>query len=164
EMMGRLSVAAQAEATPLREILTGRLVLSDDPTHRRVRSLMPLAFTPRRVEMLRPEFEAVADELIDRMQAAGRADPIVDYPDRLTQTELFSNVVGMLNASHETTTNLIGNTVLALQRNPDQWRRLTTEPALMPSAIEEGLRYDSPVQMLMRRASEDILVDTVTVP
>jgi cytochrome P450 len=61
ELMGRLPVGEQAEASPLREILTGRLVLSDNPAHHRIRSLMQLAFTPRRVELLRPAIQKIVD-------------------------------------------------------------------------------------------------------
>jgi cytochrome P450 len=83
--------------------------------------------------------------------------------ERLTEAELVSNVVGLINASHETTTNLIGNTVLALLRHPDQWQALVARPALVPTAVEEGLRYESPVQMVSRHALEDIPLGAVTV-
>src|SRR6185295_12192110 len=63
EVMARLPPAEQAEAAPLREILTNRLVFTDNPTHHRVRSLMQLAFTPRRVELLRPTIQTIANEL-----------------------------------------------------------------------------------------------------
>jgi cytochrome P450 len=248
ELMGRLSPPEQADATPLREVLTNRLVFTDDPAHHRLRGLMQLAFTPRRVERMRPTIRAIADELIDDIRATGRADLTADFADplparvtadllglppgdrtrlkgwtddiyaflafspvpigerarrgtasavqlrayladlfadrrrqpgddllsgmlaveeqgdRLSQTELFSNVVGLINASHETTTNLIGNTVLALLRHPDQWRQVTANPGLVPAAVEEGLRYDSPIQMVPRRAAEDVTVGGVTVP
>ena len=72
-------------------------------------------------------------------------------------------MVGLVNASHETTTNLIGNTILALLRNPDQWQKLRAEPRLVPNAVEEGLRYESPVQMLGREAAEDVAVGGIPV-
>jgi len=83
--------------------------------------------------------------------------------DRLSETELFSNVVGLVNASHETTTNLIGNTVLSLLRNRDQWQKLIADARLVPSAVEEGLRYESPVQMLGRYPAEDVRVGGIPV-
>jgi cytochrome P450 len=76
--------------------------------------------------------------------------------DRLTEPELYSNAILLLNAGHETTTNLIGNGTLALLKNPDQWRRLLADPALVEGAVEELLRYDSPVQFTTRIALEDV--------
>ena len=75
--------------------------------------------------------------------------------DRLSEAELISNAMLLLNAGHETTTNLIGNGVLALLRNPGELGRLRRDPSLLPAAIEELLRYDSPVQMTARRARVD---------
>lgn len=76
--------------------------------------------------------------------------------DRLTHAELVSTVVTLFIAGHETTTNLIGNGILALLRNPDQWRLLCEQPALAESAVDELLRYDTPVQRGWRIATEDI--------
>jgi cytochrome P450 len=76
--------------------------------------------------------------------------------DRLTEPELYSNAVLLLNAGHETTTNLIGNGTLALLRHPDQWEKLRSVPGLVEGAVEELLRYDSPVQFTSRTALEDV--------
>ena len=76
--------------------------------------------------------------------------------DRLTQYELFGTVSLLLAAGNETTTNLIGNGLLALLRNPEQLERLRAEPDLMDSAVEELLRYDSPVQFTARIPTEDL--------
>ena len=62
----------------------------------------------------------------------------------------------LLIAGNETTTNLIGNGLLALLRHPDQLRALRDDPSLMPSAIEELLRYDGPVQLDGRTAMEEM--------
>lgn len=72
--------------------------------------------------------------------------------NRLTEAELLSNTVLLLIAGHETTTNLIGNGILALLRNPEQMDALKQNPDLMPGAVLEFLRYDSPVQMVRRIA------------
>jgi hypothetical protein len=78
--------------------------------------------------------------------------------DRLTETELFANCVLLMIAGHETTTNLIGNGVLALLRNPDQEEALRMKPELIVTAVEELLRYDSPVQKMGRIALTDISI------
>ena len=76
--------------------------------------------------------------------------------DKLSEIELYANAILLLAAGHETTTNLIGNGMLALLRNPEQLRKLRDDPSLMPAAIEELLRYDSPVQWTARIVSEDL--------
>jgi cytochrome P450 len=76
--------------------------------------------------------------------------------DALTPDELLATCVILLFAGHETTTNLIGNGLLALLRHPEQLCRLRDEPELMEPAIEELLRYDSPAQMTTRLASDDL--------
>jgi cytochrome P450 len=73
---------------------------------------------------------------------------------RLDERELLHNCIFLLNAGHETTTNLIGNGIDALLRWPDQMRRLRDDPGLIPSAIEEMLRYESPLQLNNRMLTE----------
>jgi cytochrome P450 len=65
-------------------------------------------------------------------------------------------------AGHETTVNLIGNGSLALLRNPSELERIRDRPALLPNAVEELLRYDSPVQRSGRTILEDVKLDGVT--
>ena len=78
--------------------------------------------------------------------------------DRLNAEELLANAVLLLAAGHETTTNLIGNGMLALLQNPAQWEKLKSDPSLLPGAVEELLRYDSPVQIAVRYAGSDIKI------
>jgi cytochrome P450 len=83
---------------------------------------------------------------------------------RLSEEEVFANIWLLLAAGHETTRNLIGNGLLALHRNPAQLQRLKDQPELMPNAVEELLRYDSPVQLGGRTALEEVDVGGMTVP
>jgi len=76
--------------------------------------------------------------------------------DRLSEHELIANCVLLMLAGHETTTNLVGNGMLALLRNPDQKDALTREPGAIVVAVEELLRYDSPVQKMARIAKRDM--------
>ena len=85
-----------------------------------------------------------ADDLISALIAAR------DESDALSENELLAFVVLLLLAGNETTTNLIGNGLLALCRNPEQQHRLRENRELIPKAIEEMLRYDPPVQMTLR--------------
>ena len=76
--------------------------------------------------------------------------------DRLTHEELLSTLMLLLVAGNETTRNLIGNGMLALLKNPAQLQRLRDRPELLDSAINELLRYDSPVQIDSRNAIDDV--------
>ena len=80
----------------------------------------------------------------------------VEEGERLTQEELIANVTILLSAGHETTSNLIGNGLLALLRNPDQMQMLRDHPRLVAPAVEEMMRYDNPVQIAYRSAAEDV--------
>ena len=103
-------------------------------------------------------FEAIAEER--------RRDPKDDLVsalvtaevdgERLERDDLLVNLLLILVAGNETTRNLIGNGSLTLLRNPDQLQRLRDDPSLLPSAIDELLRFDSPVQLDSRIARESI--------
>jgi len=94
--------------------------------------------------------ENPGDDLTTAILAAREAD------DRLTDDEAVANISLLFGAGHETTANLIGNGVLALHRNPAELARLKADPSLIPNAVEELLRYDSPVQLTGRNALEDL--------
>jgi cytochrome P450 len=222
----------QRAASPLGHVHT--VLNSDPPAHTRLRSLVNRAFTPRTVEALRSQIEAVTADLLtaipagrpfdlmtafaqplpviviahllgipagDRarfkrwsddiaattrpmapqaaIDAARRAtteliaylEPVVarlrarpeedllsalvqaeEAGDRLSHDELLAFAILLLVAGHETTTNLIGNAVHAFARHPAQLDALRARPDLLPQAIEEVLRFDSPVQALIRFA------------
>ncbi|GAA3734099.1 cytochrome P450 [Salinactinospora qingdaonensis] len=217
------------------------LLFLDGEPHTRLRSLVSRAFTPRRVEALRPRLQGFVDELLDDVQeevgaegevdligtfafrlpvmvigelvgvpredwemlrtqtraasaglemfaspevlkssdaalaemeeyftelvAQRREDPRDDLisalgqielnGDRLSVPELISVVVLLFGAGFQTMTDLIGLGTLALHRHPDQMTRLRNDMSLLGSAVEELLRYDSPVHVLGRAAFED---------
>lgn len=79
-----------------------------------------------------------------------------DNGERLTEKELLHNCIFLLNAGHETTTNLIGNGLVALHRNPDQKQRLIDNPDLIKTAVEEILRYESSNQLGNRMTTERV--------
>ena len=82
-----------------------------------------------------------------------------DGGDRLSERETLNMLRLLLVGGNETTTNLIGNGVLALLRNPGELQRLREEPSLIPAAVEELLRFDSPVQADVRRVLTDCEVN-----
>src|SRR5437762_7143710 len=100
-------------------------------------------------------------EAIRRLKAEPRAGLINSFMtaeldgDRLTEDEIIANCIVTMVGGQETTTNLIGNGVLSLVRHPQQLRRLRKDLSLIPSAVEELLRYESPSQHTARICPED---------
>ena len=224
------------ERPQLMDMVNNHLLTKDGEDHRRLRALVSRVFTPRMVAGLRPRIEAIAGELLDRVQdqkemdlveayafplpitviaemlgipAKDRAkfrewsDAFVTAPftsnddeafmqsamgfvgylgqifeerrlnpqndlisallqaeeagDRLSTQELFSMVVLLIIAGHETTVTLIGNATVAMLTHPEVLERLRKHPEEMPEAVEEFLRYESPVQRSIARwVTEDI--------
>jgi cytochrome P450 len=133
---------------------------------RRARALEP-TITPREIQ----EANRAAYELDDYFRGviqARRCEPRDDListlvateeaGDKLTQAELLVMLRLLLIAGNETTTNLIGNGMLALLRYPDQLQKLREHPDLMDMAVEEMLRYDTTVQLDSRTALEDVAI------
>ena len=87
-----------------------------------------------------------------------------DSGDGLTELEILHNSIFMLNAGHDTTASLIANGVDLLFRFPEERARLQAEPGLMKTAVEEMLRYESPLQIGNRRAVEDVVVGGERLP
>jgi cytochrome P450 len=102
--------------------------------------------------------EHPADDLLSGLLAAE------DAGDRLSEVELLDQVILLYIAGHETTVNLIGNATLALLRHPGQLAQLRSDPELDAGAVEELLRYDSPVQFSRRITTADLDVDGTTIP
>jgi len=99
-----------------------------------------------------------ADDLLTGLLAAE------EEGDRLSEIELLDQVILLYIAGHETTVNLIGNATLALLGHADQLAQLRADPELDAGAIEELLRYDSPVQFSRRITTADLDVDGTTIP
>jgi cytochrome P450 len=98
------------------------------------------------------------DDLVSHLVSVRDADG-----DRLTEDELVTTCILLLNAGHEATVNVTGNGTLALLRNPDQLQRLRDDRSLLPAAIEELMRFDSPLQLFERTATEDVEIGGITV-
>jgi hypothetical protein len=206
----------------------------DPPLHDRLRALVSLAFTPKRVREMEPRVRSIARELLAPLLESGRGDLLAEYarhipsrvigemigipgeriPDflhwteamvelpqgqtqsqaiqspaasiyaefarllderrrqrqgdlisalvdaelegrKLTQEELLGLCFVLVVAGNDTTTNLIANGAVLLAEHPDQRRLLAEAPTLLPDAIEEMLRYESPAQALPRRLTRD---------
>ncbi len=109
--------------------------------------------------LIRERRKAPADDLLSRLIEAH------EEGDRLSADELLAMSFLLLVAGHETTVNLIGNGALALLDHPEQLLRLRQDPSLIPSAVEEMLRYAGPLQMATERyATAAIEVAGVTIP
>ena len=87
-----------------------------------------------------------------------------DGETALTDREVVQFVLLLLVAGNETTTNLIGNVVNALLDHPEQAERVAADPTLVPALVEEGLRYDTPVQVVFRTTTEDVELRGVRIP
>ncbi len=212
------------------QMVNNHLLTKDGEDHRRLRSLVTQAFTPRRISNMRPLIQSIADGLLDQVEKNGQMDlvdayafplpitviaallgipaedrntfrawsdifvrPAIDEEsqarfmqmamafvaylsnlfkerqkdpkddlisallqaeeagDRLSTEELFSMVVLLIVAGHETTVTLIGNASVALLTHPETTERLRQHPEQMPQALEEFLRYDPPVDRAITR-------------
>ncbi len=235
--LSALTGAADARGRERLASMSETMLFADPPEHGRLRGLVSRAFTPRRIEALRPAIERLIDPLLDDLAERGTADVLdrLAFPfpvavigellgvppgdraafrqlvrdstafieaaptteqldaaesalatmmayfddlvaaraahpeddlisamldvsaggDELTRQEIVSTAILLFGAGFETTTNLIGNGLLSLLRHPEQLERLRRDPALMPDAVEEVLRYESPVQLNARTALED---------
>ena len=242
----QLSALGLSRLVPMAEVLVLQMLFLDAPAHGRIRNLASKAFTPRRVEALRPHIEDIADGLVRAMHREGRVDVIAELADplpaivtsemlglpasdreqltvwstefaealgnlqhnpdhssrvldslqemcsyfraavqqhrlhpgddlicallhaeqdgdSLSEEEVVANSIMLMTGGQETTTNLIGNGLLTLLRNPEQWERLRADFGLIPSAIEELLRYESPIQYTSRLAPKDVQMGGKTI-
>ena len=98
------------------------------------------------------------DDLISGLIAAEESG------DQLTEDEIVATCNLLLIAGHETTVNLIANAILAMLRDEVQWKALADNPDRVSAVVEETMRYDPPVQLVMRIAGEDMTIGSVAVP
>ncbi|MEV6522842.1 cytochrome P450 [Longispora sp. NPDC051575] len=133
-------------------------------------SLAPVAGAPADLDA---GLHAWLTELIAHKRRAGHASgdllgvlvDACDHGDALTEHELISTAYILLLVGHDTTVNLIGNGTLALLEHPAQWDRLRSDPGLVGTAVEELLRYDSPVRKAtFRAATRPLDLHDVTIP
>lgn len=119
------------------------------------------------------DFLAYLETLVERRrQKPGNPDRDVltrliqgeESGERLTAKELLHNCIFLLNAGHETTTNLIGNGLVALSQNPEQKQRLIDDPSLIKTAIEEILRFESSNQLGNRMTTEAVEIGGIAMP
>ena len=225
------------ESNPqLERMMNNHMLNHDGDNHRRLRSIVSKAFTPKVIQSMRPRIEKIAQNLLDKVLPTGKMELVSDYAfplpitviaellgipldnqnqfriwsnafvrpaikpeeqqeamrlllefaaymqqlvaerrlhpgndllsglihaeeggDRLDESELFSMLSLLIVAGHETTVSLIGNSVLALLQHPETRKEIKSNPEIISSAIEEFLRYDSPVERsLTRFVSQDI--------
>lgn len=118
--------------------------------------------TARRAVRASREFSDYLHHLAQRRRRDPRDDLITalvfaeEEGDRLSEDELVSTAVLLLNAGHEATVNVIGNGFYALFRHPEQLARLRADASLVTSAVEEMMRYDTPLQLFRRWVREDL--------
>lgn len=156
--------------------------LADEPEFSRASGLLAAALDPI------TSFTGEAHDGFEDMLAAGawlrgylrelitrrRSDPgddlmsaligVEESGDQLAEEEIVATCTLLLIAGHETTVNLIANAILAMLRNPPQWKALGAEPQRVSAVVEETLRYDPPVQLMGRIAADDMTIGDTLVP
>jgi cytochrome P450 len=139
--------------------------------------VVDMATGPGRAERFSPRISDALIELASYLRAVAEerkrrpADDLVSLiaaqqegEAALTIREVIQFAMLLLVAGNETTTNLIGNAVTALLDHPDQLARVVADPGLVPAAIEETLRWDAPVQIVFRTATQDVEIAGTRIP
>jgi cytochrome P450 len=170
QLIGDMLGVPQDERGPLRAwslAILGALepVLSPEQRERGVRAVADFkAYLRGLVERRVREPDRGDGEILSKLIAASDLVPGSGAEERLSELELLHNCIFILNAGHETTTNLIGNGVDLLIRHPAAVRDLRREPGLIASAVEEFLRMESSNQLGNRRAARDTVLGGVAMP
>jgi cytochrome P450 len=110
-------------------------------------------------DLVERRLEAPRDDLVSELLRAGEGDGA-----QVTRREIVSAVFALLVAGHETTTGLLGNGLRQLLSRPSLWEELRRDPSLIPGAVEEILRFDSPVVALRRLTARPLEVAGVSIP
>ena len=162
-------------AAPLPAIVTAELLGVSTSDHRQLKQwssdfaemLGNFQHNPDRVQRVRETLdqmtryfeEAIAEQRVHPREGLVHSLLAAEVDgDRLSQEEVVANLIVTMVGGQETTTNLIGNGMLTLLRNPEVAEELRQDPSLMPGAIEELLRYESPSQHTARLAPEDVIL------
>ena len=247
QLLALLPLSRQAEFTELARMLSLWMIFMDPPEHTRLRKLLNKGFSPAAIEGLRPQVEAVVDQMLAPLKHGSEVELMREFanampvriisellgvpqemndtfiswsraiavfrgsPDRtveqaraaqdalvaltdffrktvaerrrnkgndlisllidieeegevLTEEELYAQCIALLFAGHETTRNLIGNGMYTLLQHPQETAELRENPEIIRSAVEEILRFESPVQFTARVLKEDIEVCGQRIP
>ncbi|KOV90674.1 MULTISPECIES: cytochrome P450 [unclassified Streptomyces] len=157
EMLG-IPEADRGQLRPWSADICGMYELnpSEETAARAVRASVEFSDCLR--ELIAARRKEPGDDLISGLIAAH------DEGDRLTEQEMISTAVLLLNAGHEATVNATVNGWWALFRNPGELAALRADHSLIPAAIEELMRYDTPLQLFERWVLDDIEIDGMTIP
>ncbi len=169
QLIGDMLGVPQEERGPLRGwslAILGALepVLAPEPFERGVTAVRD--FKAYLVDLVRrrlAEGNSDEGEILSTLIGASAFDPR-SHGERLSELELLHNCIFLLNAGHETTTNLIGNGIDLLIRHPQALRELREDPSLIDTAVEEFLRLESSNQLGNRRAVKDTVLGGVAMP
>jgi cytochrome P450 len=170
QLIGDMLGVPETERSPLRAwslAILGALepVLSPEQFERGVGAVEAFkAYLADLVERRLAEGSSGAGEILSTLIDASDFKPQTAGAERLGKLELMHNCIFLLNAGHETTTNLIGNGTDLLLRHPEALAELRREPALIASAVEEFLRMESSNQLGNRRAAVDTSLSGIAMP
>ncbi|MEV6615402.1 cytochrome P450 [Streptomyces sp. NPDC051051] len=157
EMLG-IPASERAPLRPWSADICGMYELSPSPETARRAVRASVEFSAYLRELIAARRKEPGDDLISGLIAAH------DEDDRLTEQEMISTAVLLLNAGHEATVNATVNGWWALFRNPGQLAALRADHALVPSAVEELMRYDTPLQLFERWVLDEIEIDGTVIP
>lgn len=157
EMLG-IPESDRGQLRPWSADICGMYELSPSPETAEKAVRASVEFSDYLLELIAARRKEPGEDLISGLIAAH------DEGDRLTEQEMISTAVLLLNAGHEATVNATVNGWWALFRNPGQLSALRADHYLIPSAIEELMRYDTPLQLFERWVLDEIEIDGTTIP